>query len=226
MASILEIKTLASSSEGNCHLLILEHTKVLLDCGIPYSTLILKLQEIGISITDIDICLVSHEHLDHSLSMDKLKNFILCYNPSNLTNFNVLNIKDIMITPIPLKHGKIENNAYLMETEEGNILYATDFSLCEYKIDTPIDYLMVECNYIEHEIKGYSDYKTIRQISTHMGLDSLIFHLHNVFNISRCKEIYLLHLSDKYSDEEVMKSTISTIFKIKTYICNKKGGVK
>lgn len=222
----MEIKSLASSSMGNCHLIILEHVKVLLDCGIPYTTLILKLQEIGISITNIDICLVSHEHLDHSLSMDRLKNFITCYNPSNLPNFNVLSVKGITITPIPLKHGKIENNAYLIETEEGNILYATDFSLCEYKIDIPIDYLMVECNYTEHEIEGHTDFKTIRQISTHMGLDGLIFHLNNVFNISRCKEIYLMHLSDKYGDEEIMRSAITTTFKIKTYICNKKGGVK
>lgn len=222
----MEIKCLASSSKGNAYLLILEGHKFLLDCGIPYKRLILELQKLEISIIEIDLCLVSHEHKDHSLSLERLKNFIPCFNPSNLADFEVLSVGWGTITPIPLKHGETANYGYLIETEEGNILYATDFSVCEYKIEKPIDYLLVECNYVEEKIDGKEDYKTIRQISTHMGLDSLCYHLHNVFNISRCKEIYLMHLSDGYSDEEVMRSVIQSIFNKKTYVCGKNGGVR
>ena len=58
----MEIKVLASSSKGNCYTVDDGHTKLMLECGLPWK----EIQKRTRFAVDFAACLVSHEHADHS----------------------------------------------------------------------------------------------------------------------------------------------------------------
>ena len=55
----------ASSSSGNCNLLISGNTKILIDFGISVMKLRRNLQSLDMDISDLDAVLLTHEHIDH-----------------------------------------------------------------------------------------------------------------------------------------------------------------
>ena len=226
----MKIKVLASSSSGNCYLMQSGGVNFLLDCGIKKNELIAKLAQEKLTIADLEFCLISHEHNDHSALADYLSNFMnvySCYSNEYVKKIDsnkLLKIGKIRIIPFNVKHGKTENYGYIIKDNEDTLLFATDCNLIEYNFSIPFTKVMIECNYIDSLI-DMSKEKEIRQVNTHMGLDNLKIHLSRM-NLDFCKEIYLLHLSDECSDERIMQAQIQSLTHCKTYIALKKGGVK
>lgn len=66
---MMKVVTLASSSKGNCVLVIGENTNLLIDAGINISNLISKLNLLGVDPYSIKAILSTHEHSDHSKSI-------------------------------------------------------------------------------------------------------------------------------------------------------------
>ncbi|MBS0615781.1 MAG: MBL fold metallo-hydrolase [Verrucomicrobia bacterium] len=56
---------LASGSKGNAIFIGTQNTRILIDAGIGVRVLSERLAEIGVSLSDIDAILVTHEHTDH-----------------------------------------------------------------------------------------------------------------------------------------------------------------
>ena len=116
-----------SGSQGNCA--IIKDTsgnQIILDCGIKYEKII----------TNVDFdksicCLVSHEHKDHSLSIEKIRNCgISVYTHGNFTNGQMLTLNNVWkILPIELPHDKDTTSySFLIYNKiENKIIYfATD----------------------------------------------------------------------------------------------------
>ena len=59
------IETLASGSSGNCVLVAEGSSRVLIDAGISCRRIERGLAELGLSLSDIDAVLLTHEHIDH-----------------------------------------------------------------------------------------------------------------------------------------------------------------
>ena len=68
----LKIASLASSSSGNCYLVVTDSTTILLDCGISVKRIKENLGIKGLELSDIDCVLVTHEHVDHVKSLKTL----------------------------------------------------------------------------------------------------------------------------------------------------------
>lgn len=225
---MFDIKCFATGSSGNSYLISKGKSHILIECGIPYNKLITNLSLNGLSLNDIDYCLVSHKHKDHSLCFNEVnkllgndKCFITQENEPTI-NFNIGSIK---VLAISVNHGSEPCSAFILSDDEDTLLFATDFMEIEWNLKNfKFTQIMIECNYYEKYIDDLSP-KEKRQINTHLGLNGLIIHLDS-FDLSRCKEIYLIHLSRKYSDEMIMKATIETRYKIKTYVCQENGGIK
>jgi phosphoribosyl 1,2-cyclic phosphodiesterase len=62
----LRFCALGSGSRGNALLVEHEQTLIMIDCGLPLTTLVQRLDAVGRSIDDIDALLITHEHGDHS----------------------------------------------------------------------------------------------------------------------------------------------------------------
>ena len=110
------------------------------------------------------------------------------------------------------------------------------------------DFVFIECNY-DHKVV-YPQYHELvkrkeelgfedderreinvklkqleRNINSHSSLRGCIKNLTKL-NLSRCIGIFLMHLSDGYSNEYRMKNEIQATFGVKTYVCQKLGGIK
>lgn len=74
---MIDVKTIGSGSSGNCYLVNINNTKILLECGLTFK----KIQkDLGYRVSELDACLVTHEHMDHAKAVkDLMKAGINCY---------------------------------------------------------------------------------------------------------------------------------------------------
>ena len=134
-------KVLASGSKGNSSFLRCGDTNILIDVGINYKTLEMKLSEINISPKDIDIILITHSHSDHIKGLSTLikRTDKLVYIHSDLVDDllstidknhieiidEVFHINDITINLIPLSHDVV-GYGFVIEHKDKSIVYITD----------------------------------------------------------------------------------------------------
>lgn len=232
----MKISCLASGSTGNCYLVNLGSSCLLLDVGIPIDSIVSK-----VNLNEVSVAFISHSHKDHSKSAENLALRGVKIIKGNL-------IRDfVKITPMakfgaefqvfcfPIEHGEEANSGIIIHNSatEECLLYATDFNRCKYDIQAFLNTyipsakftnIIVECNYLEELVDGKEDIKTKRQINTHMGLAGLQKFL-NMLDLSECKEILLIHLSQEYGDPIVMASTIYSKYRIRTGVCKQWGGI-
>ena len=225
---MIEVNCLATGSTGNCYLLKIDGETVILDAGCDWKKLVAAQ-----NLNDVLFAYISHEHKDHSLNYKNLRlRGVKCLDGITTHDFvkNQINGKfegkNIEVYRVPILHGKTNNCALILKSENECVLYATDFSICEYDLsEFKFTLVMVECNYLEEKVKGHEDIKTIRQINTHMGLEGLKVFLDSL-DLSQCKEIDLIHLSQQYGNDVIMGSSILTNYKIKTGVCQQYGGIE
>lgn len=221
------VNCLASGSTGNCYLLTVDGNTIILDAGCSWNKLIANQ-----NLNDVLFAYISHNHRDHSLNWEKL--YLRGLNLLGGTTHeeivkNEINAKNkgkLKVYRIPIEHGEEENCALIVQSENECVLYATDFNLCEYDLSTfKFTHILVECNFLEEKVAGHEDVKTLRQINTHMGLEGLKIFLDSL-DLSKCKEIDLIHLSQQYGNKEIMGSAIYSKYRIKTGVCEQYGGIE
>lgn len=226
----------ASSSKGNCYLLELAlKQKVLIETGLSYAGIRYQLLAEGVLISDISVCLVSHGHKDHSRGIHEIARMIPTY--ANVETIRYTNCKetreikefepivenDIEITAFSVPHDLL-NFGFIIKTASETILYVNDAKLVEWDLSTyKFTHIMIECNYNDNLLGN--DATSIRTLNNHMSLTTTVKTLH-ALDLTQCRAIYLLHLSDTNSDQQIMLSTIIDKFKKTTYVCNKYGGIK
>lgn len=217
---------LATGSTGNCYLLNVGSSTIILDAGCDFKKLTSK-----VNLNDVDLAYISHEHQDHSKHLkDLILRGVKCLD--GITNQqpekNAINGKNgglLQVLRIPVWHGKCNNSALIIKSDDELVLYATDFSYCEYDLSKfKFTRVIVECNYIESLTVGVEDIKVKRQINTHMGLEGLQIFLDKL-DLSKCYEIDLIHMSQGYGDRILMGSTIYGKYRIKTGVCKQYGGI-
>ncbi len=226
---MVEVKCLATgSSRGNCYIVTSMFQTFILDAGCKWNKIVAN-----VNLNDVDMAYISHEHNDHSLNYQKLiSRGVKCFdgiNTHDLLKKSKIEAKNgkYNLYFIPIHHGKTNNCALIIENQVDTILYATDFSWCEYDLsDFKFTHVMVECNYLEDKVKECKDdIKVKRQINTHMGLEGLKIFLDSL-DLSQCKEIDLMHMSQGFGDSVIMGSSIYSRYRIKTGVCKFEGGIE
>lgn len=223
------IKCLGTGSSGNCYILEIDGCQILLDAGIKQFENIVA----NVNLNDILFAYISHEHKDHSKHYEKLvlRGVLVLdgINTHEITKNTIESLKGTKFNlfRVPINHGKTNNCALIIETKNECVLYATDFNLCEYDLSIfKFTHIMVECNYLESMVKNVNDdIKVLRQINTHMGLDGCQIFLDSL-DLSKCKEIDLIHISEGYGDSIIMGATIYQRYQIRTGVCKKNGGIE
>ena len=212
----MKFKSLASSSHGNSYIVSDVQTKILLECGVPYK----KLQKLsGFSLSEFKACLVSHEHIDHAKSVEELISRGVDVYMSQGTaealevddvatlieDMEQFNIGSLDIVPFATFHDAKEPLGFLIKSRaDGDVLaFATDTVNLRYRFPG-LNILAIEANY-DKEILARCEKlpeKVRHRIeNSHMEIDTLCDYLHSL-DLSACREIHLLHLSDATSHEE------------------------
>ena len=211
----MKFESLASSSHGNAYIVSDRDTRILLECGVSHK----QLQKLSsFSLSDIKACLVSHEHKDHAKCVDELIRrgmaVYMSYGTAQaLENESVtliehmeqFNVGSLDIVPFTTFHDAAEPLGFLIKSRiDGDVLaFATDTVNLRYKFPG-LNILAIEANY-DREILERCDKlpeKVRHRITnSHMEIDTLCDYLRSL-DLSECREIYLLHLSDAMSREE------------------------
>lgn len=226
----MEINVLASGSKGNCYLIGDGQSKLLLDCGIPFG----DIQEAcGFNLVDeINGVLVTHEHGDHIKAAQRLmKSAINVYASRGTLEAGHLSghrakvlkpqiqthISTFVVLPFDVEHDAAEPLGFLIKSEVTGekLLYFTDTFYLKYRFGK-LHYIMGECNFsrdiAERNVQeGYLRADLLPRLhKSHMSLEHFLDFL-RANDMSEVRSVYLLHLSDGNSDEQMFIDKVKEI---------------
>lgn len=251
----MELTVLGSSSSGNCYCLSLNRKKlppvhIMMEAGLPYHEIVKRSSHAGIDLNEIQAVLITHGHGDHCKSVKDLhkRRKKVYANEHVINNYgldrdNILKNNEIRIIaantyvlPFDVEHDAPGSLGFIIKTECETILFVND---CKYfKKDLSLfrfDYIFIESNYdgqVLHfayeNAKENDDKQNIvryeRLFNSHMSLSNCIRHLKKL-DLSKCKAIFLMHLSDRHANENKFKSEVKKATGINTFVCKKNGGI-
>ncbi len=210
----MKFTPLASSSHGNAYIVEDGKSRLLTECGVSYK----KLQKLmGFSTCGLCGCLISHEHKDHAGCYDQLlKNGVPVYASAGTAKalgcdlFRILKkgepvtVGSFDVLPFPTFHDAAEPLGFLIRsrTDGDKLAFATDTVNLRYQFPGA-GILAVECNYDEAILaraERMPEKVRHRVSNAHMSVKRLCAWLSGL-DLSRTREVYLLHLSDACSNE-------------------------
>ena len=234
----MKFESLASSSAGNAYIVSDGESRLLLECGIPRNKL---LQLSGFSLSKFCGCLVSHEHNDHAratkdLIIDGMRVFMSEGSADRLglsekgariiEAWEQFNLSSFDIVPFTTFHDAAEPLGFLIKSRvDGDVLaFATDTVNLRYRFPG-LNILAIEANFDRTILEGSKKLpeKVKRRIeNSHMEIDTLCEYLSEL-DLSECREIHLLHLSDSSSNELKFLERVRRVVPkgIKVRVCKK-----
>jgi phosphoribosyl 1,2-cyclic phosphodiesterase len=237
----MEFKVLASSSKGNCYTLSDGHTKIMIECGIPEA----KIKEgLRWGLSDIEACFLTHSHMDHAkattaimkagidlycsegcASALKLTGMVLpAHRLKRIAHKQNVQIGSFSVTAFTAMHDAPEPLMFTFASTWGaeRLLFATDTYYIPFRFAN-LTHAALECNYDKEIIEDLVDKGILpkemkaRILRSHMGKDTLLEMLHQN-DLSKMKEIWLLHLSDSNSNADKFRREVQQETGIPTYI--------
>ena len=229
----------ASSSLGNLYRVVSDsfRTQLLIECGLPIKDI---RKCLGTQMNKIDGVLISHEHKDHSRAIHEfLKMGIDIYTGKgtltaieaekspyvhSVKSQEVINVGDITILPFKTNHDAAEPLGFMLRDEADIVMFATDTYNVEYKLNGATK-LMIECNHsyeiIDKKVAAgtLNKKQAERLVKSHFSLENLKNWL-KLNDLTRLKEIYLLHLSKTNADPVQFKKEIEELTGVPTYIAD------
>ena len=224
---MIDIKTIASGSTGNCYRISDGTTILMIECGIQFK----RIQEaFSFKLSKVSGCLISHSHLDHCKSTDKLlRAGIDCYMSEATRNCigvsghrvhtfqpkKIFEIGSFKVLPFPLQHD-VENHGFLLLSTNGDKLcFITDTFYCKYKFPG-VNYYLIECNYslgiLDENTENGSVSKFLRDrvLRSHFSLEN-VKEFFRVNDCSKIKQIHLIHLSSTNGDKKFFKKALQEL---------------
>lgn len=227
----MDIKIIASGSSGNAYLIGDGKTRLLLDAGIPFKRIQIGC---GFRTSTIDACLVTHRHGDHAMAIPKLlQRGITVYSNADVAELHKgvralaplqeHTIGTFRILPFEAEHDVPCYGYQATSVETGEkLVYITDSAYVRYTF-TDLTHIMIEANYAQEIIIDNAKHERIplylaeRVIQTHMSIETLL-DLLQANDMSKVRQIYLLHLSDNNSDAAAFRRQVQQETGAEVYI--------
>lgn len=224
------IKVIATGSKGNFYILEAGEEILLLECGIQIKEI---KKALNFDLSKVVGCLLSHSHNDHCKAVEEVlkftdvftskgtkeelqERFTLNRHCFEIEHNKPFEIGGFMIVPFNTQHDTKEPLGFLIYHKDiGNVIFATDTYYLKYKFRN-VDHVLIECNYSENILENLEPYRA-RLLKSHMNLETLKETL-SYWDLSRTKDITLIHISDGNGDPERFKEEIESLTGIKTII--------
>lgn len=210
----MRIDAIASSSHGNLYIVSDRDTRILLECGLSRRK---TLKALGADMLGVQGILVSHEHKDHAacagdMIVEGMKVYMSEGTGEALELEGYIPIADreqfeigtLGIVPFAVFHDAAEPLGFLIKSRvDGDTLaFATDTVNLAYRFPV-VNILAIEANYDKNILERSEKLpeKIKKRIgNAHMEIRTLCAYLQSL-DLSKCREIHLLHLSDAMSRE-------------------------
>ena len=231
------ITIIASGSSGNAYSVSDGKTTLLLDAGKPIQAIKTAL---NFRVHELDGCLITHEHGDHVKAAAALAKAGIDIYASRGTieaarlaghrihqvkALEAIQIKTFTVLPFDVQHDAQEPLGFLITSiaTGEKLLYFTDTYYVKYRFDG-LTHIMGECNYSSDIVKENVDDGIIasklaaRVFLSHMSIETFIGFI-KANDMSKLRQVYLLHLSDNNSDADKFKSEIQALTGAEVYVC-------
>ncbi len=225
------IKVIATGSTGNCYFLETENETLILECGISDKRI---KKALGFNISKVVGCLITHEHKDHSKSVNEImksgidvymsegtasgiefKDINYSHRLKYLKHSESYKIGKFLIVSFNTQHDVNEPLGFLIYHKEiGKVIFATDTYYLKSKFQN-VDHILIECNYSEDVLPTLPAWRA-RTIKSHMSLETLKETL-KTWNLEGTKDITLVHISHDNGNPDRFQKEIEEMTGIKTY---------
>ena len=230
----MDIRVLASGSAGNCYRVSDGQTHVLIECGLPLREI---QRGLGFRLAEIHGVLVSHEHMDHArAAADLLRRGVDVYMTDGTAKALGLaghrlrhisarvgfRIGTIAVVPFDTVHDAAEPVGFLLASGGDKLLYLSDTAYCKYRFPG-LTQIMIEANWSSELLRQRYEAGELdrvlrsRIIRNHMSLERALEML-KANDLSRVREVWLLHLSNDHSDEMQFKRRVQEVCGVPVYI--------
>lgn len=211
----MKLKCLASGSSGNCYLLENDKECLILDAGIPIKQI---KQGLDWDINKVVGTLVTHQHKDHSKSVDDLNNMGIPI----LAPYKMKFIDDELPVKLQVRYGNLDITAFALTDKDGNfkhtnaggsecpcygflithpemgrLLYITDTEFVKWKFKN-INHILISCNY-QNKYVGENAAKRNHVLRGHMELETVKEFI-KANKSSSLENVILCHLSSENAD--------------------------
>lgn len=234
----MKLKVIGSGSKGNAYILENKEEALLIECGVKIDKI---KQALNFNISKVYGCIVTHEHADHSLSINELMKLgINVYASEDTFRKVAYNIKstrqkvikvnttyqigNFQILPFDAQHDVPTFGFIIYHPECGRVLFLTDSFYCKYTFPG-LNNIIVEANYskkiIDSKFGIGSDKEFLRNriLKSHFSLENCK-ELLKANDISSVNNIVLIHLSDTNSDEELFKREVTELTNKNVYVAS------
>ena len=217
----MKLKVLGSGSKANSYILENDKEALVIEAGVPFKSV---LQAINFDFDKIVGFLVSHEHKDHSKYMNEYIKHGVKHFKINLGEGLCLGPESFAIEPFKLHHNVECHGFHIRHKDVGNLVFATDTRYIEYRFKN-INHWLIECNYSKEILDkrvedGFNPSLADRIVDDHMSLDTCK-ELFKANDLSKTRNIVLLHLSDGNSDAKQFHDEIHSLTRKSVYIADK-----
>jgi phosphoribosyl 1,2-cyclic phosphodiesterase len=231
-----------SGSSGNLYEVVADNGKrLLLDPGVSW----VKVQKaLNYDLSNIIGCLISHEHKDHCgairviisagvyvhtskgtisalrLPQERRIKTISCLKASKIDNFDIYAFN--------LHHDAKEPLGYVIGCDGEYLLFAPDTSHISQRFNIPFSIIAIECSYdkaiLEARVKSEDINEELakRLLTSHQEKQVAMNYIEKFCNLSKCREIHLLHMSGDNIDKEAARKEFEQKFFVKTIVCQRK----
>ncbi len=236
----MKVIIIASGSKGNCVYLEHKNHKILLDLGVTFKQINLRLKQVGIDVFDVNKVLLTHEHSDHTIGLKTFSNNIspiyylskgtfdslkpilkenLEQKEYKIVNkFDLIEFDDLKITVIPAHHDSKENIGFMFELNDKKMVYMTDTGYIDEALFPMLcnaDTYILESNY-DTEILYTSErmYHLKKRVASdvgHMSNYDCAVTLTNLIG-EKTKRIVYAHISLECNNHEVIWETHKKIY--------------
>ena len=234
---MIDVQALASSSAGNAYLVTDGYSPLLLDCGLTIRELKVAT---GHRLTTLAGCLVTHEHMDHArAAADLLRAGVDVYMSAGTAEalklsghrlkvvraLEQVQIGSWAVLPFDTVHDAREPLGFLLATGAEKVLYLTDSAYCRYRF-RGLTHVLIECNHSLDILNANVESGAVpavmkrRVMRSHMSLDTVKGFL-RANDLSRVRELHLIHLSDGNSDAKRFKREIQALTGKPVYVAEK-----
>lgn len=229
---MLRFASLGSGSRGNATLIETDDTRVLVDCGFSVKEVELRMQRFGLTPSDLDAILVTHEHGDHIRGVGALarKYQLPVWASSGTLQFDglavlpkckTLNVhepkllQDLSIVPFPVPHDAKEPCQFIFSDGKSKVGLLTDTGSITRHIIEQLDgcnALMLECN---HDVEMLADGPYPPALKRRVGGDFGHLSNHQAVDVldkmDTCslKRVVAMHISEKNNDPALAITAVS-----------------
>ncbi len=230
----ITIKALASGSSGNCYWISDSTTPILIEAGISIDRI---RKGVDFKLHEIQGCLVSHSHGDHSKSVRNLMAAgvdVYMSQPTAealkveghrlhaVSDKQIFNVGAWAVRAFDVEHDCEGALGFYLISHGESLLYLTDTAYTKYRFNG-INFLMIECNFDEQIIRqnvanGEVDRMVKRRTyANHMSIGRVLDFL-KANDLSQLREVHLLHLSNANSDEGEFKKKVMEVTGVPVYV--------